>query len=141
MEQADKGGKRGRLAHGLCRAAQEMQRQQHQADADQSGATALMGGRAAAVEDDTRDDDEWRQPFDAGRDDPGRDRRTGKRAIPDKVPISFAPKGWVPLNWQDGKIDRGAYELYQFSEGWREPSAFSPFRELPYSYADIQADA
>jgi hypothetical protein len=141
VEQADKGGKRGRLAHRLCRAAQEMQRQQHQADADQSGATALMCGRAAAVEDDTRDDDEWRQPFDVGRDDPGRDRRTGKRAIPDKAPISFAPKGWVPLNRQDGKIDRSAYELYQFSEGWREPSAFSPFRELPYSYADIQADA
>lgn len=37
--------------------------------------------------------------------------RTGKRAIPDKAPISFAPKGWMPLILQDGKIDRKAYEL------------------------------
>ncbi|MGY6710101.1 MAG: Tn3 family transposase [Rhizobiaceae bacterium] len=42
--------------------------------------------------------------------------RTGKRAIPDKAPISFAPKGWIPLILQDGKIDRRAYELCLFSE-------------------------
>lgn len=42
--------------------------------------------------------------------------RTGKRAIPDKAPISFAPKGWMPLLLQDGKIDRKAYELCLFSE-------------------------
>lgn len=42
--------------------------------------------------------------------------RTGKRAIPDKAPISFAPKGWMPLILQDCKIDRRAYELCLFSE-------------------------
>ncbi|KAB2729235.1 DUF4158 domain-containing protein [Brucella intermedia] len=42
--------------------------------------------------------------------------RTGKRAIPDKAPISFAPKGWMPLILQGGKIDRKAYELCLFSE-------------------------
>lgn len=42
--------------------------------------------------------------------------RTGKRAMPDKAPISFAPKGWMPLILQDGKIDRKAYELCLFSE-------------------------
>ena len=42
--------------------------------------------------------------------------RTGKRTIPDKAPISFAPKGWMPLILQDGKIDRRAYELCLFSE-------------------------
>ncbi|MBP0656709.1 hypothetical protein J8J20_22805, partial [Mycobacterium tuberculosis] len=42
--------------------------------------------------------------------------RTGKRTIPDKAPISFAPKGWMPLILKDGKIDRRAYELCLFSE-------------------------
>ena len=42
--------------------------------------------------------------------------RTGKRAIPDNAPTSFAPKGWMPLLLQDGKIDRRAYELCLFSE-------------------------
>lgn len=42
--------------------------------------------------------------------------RKGKRAIPDRAPISFAPKGWMPLLLQDGKIDRRAYELCLFSE-------------------------
>ncbi|WP_284316938.1 Tn3 family transposase, partial [Labrys miyagiensis] len=42
--------------------------------------------------------------------------RTGKRAIPDKAPISFAPKAWMPLILQGGKIDRRAYELCLFSE-------------------------
>ena len=42
--------------------------------------------------------------------------RTGKRTIPDKAPISFAPKGWMPLILQAGKIDRRAYELCLFSE-------------------------
>lgn len=42
--------------------------------------------------------------------------RKGKRAIPDRAPISFAPKGWMPLILQDGKIDRRAYELCLFSE-------------------------
>ncbi|QYA10524.1 Tn3 family transposase (plasmid) [Agrobacterium larrymoorei] len=41
---------------------------------------------------------------------------SGKRAIPDRAPISFAPKGWMPLILQDGKIDRMAYELCLFSE-------------------------
>ncbi|NKC49929.1 hypothetical protein HED54_26250 [Ochrobactrum anthropi ATCC 49188] len=41
--------------------------------------------------------------------------RTGKRTIPVKAPISFAPKGWMPLILQDGKIDRRAYELCLFS--------------------------
>lgn len=40
----------------------------------------------------------------------------GKRAIPDWAPISFAPRGWMPLILQDGKIDRRAYELCLFSE-------------------------
>jgi len=40
--------------------------------------------------------------------------RTGKRAIPDNAPTSFAPKGWMPLLLQDGKIDRRAYELCLF---------------------------
>nr|WP_245416008.1 Tn3 family transposase [Mesorhizobium denitrificans] len=42
--------------------------------------------------------------------------RKGKRAIPDRVPISFAPRGWMPLILKDGKIDRRAYELCLFSE-------------------------
>ncbi|WP_051252128.1 hypothetical protein [Rhizobium etli] len=42
--------------------------------------------------------------------------RRGKRAIPDRAPISFAPKGWMPLILQNGKIDRRAYELCLFSE-------------------------
>ncbi|MGY5795596.1 MULTISPECIES: hypothetical protein [Rhizobium] len=39
--------------------------------------------------------------------------RTGKFAIPDGAPISFAPKGWKPLSLRDGKR---AYELCLFSE-------------------------
>ena len=42
--------------------------------------------------------------------------RKRKRAIPDRAPISFAPRSWMPLILQDGKIDRRAYELCLFSE-------------------------
>ena len=42
--------------------------------------------------------------------------REGKRTIPDRAPISFAPRSWTPLILQGGKIDRRAYELCLFSE-------------------------
>ncbi|WFU51535.1 Tn3 family transposase [Sinorhizobium terangae] len=42
--------------------------------------------------------------------------RSSKRNIPDKAPISFAPKAWMPLILEDGKINRRAYEFCLFSE-------------------------
>ena len=42
--------------------------------------------------------------------------RTGKRAISGNTPISFAPKGWMPLALQNGGIDRRAYEFRLFAE-------------------------
>ncbi|EPE93809.1 transposase (plasmid) [Rhizobium grahamii CCGE 502] len=73
--------------------------------------------------------------------------RTRKRAIPDRAPISFAPKGWMLLILQDGKIDRRAYELCLFSElkrpldagdVWVEGrSGFQSFESFPNSQADV----
>ncbi len=42
--------------------------------------------------------------------------RSGRRNIPARAPISFAPKGWLPIILQDGGINRKAYEFCVFSE-------------------------
>ena len=42
--------------------------------------------------------------------------RSGKRNVPARAPISFAPKGWLPIVLEDGRINRKAYEFCVFSE-------------------------
>ncbi len=42
--------------------------------------------------------------------------RTGKRNVPARAPISFAPKSWLPIVLEDGRINRKAYEFCVFSE-------------------------
>ncbi|WP_027053609.1 hypothetical protein [Mesorhizobium erdmanii] len=42
--------------------------------------------------------------------------RTGKRNVPARPPISFAPKSWLPIVLEDGRINRKAYEFCVFSE-------------------------
>ena len=74
VQQADEGGECGRSAHRFRRKAKEVQRQQHQPDADQRCAAALAGAGTAAVEHDAGKNQERREPFDARCDDPGGDR-------------------------------------------------------------------
>lgn len=64
VQKADEGGKCRRLAHRLGGAAEEMERQEHQPDADQRRAAALAGGRVAEIEHDAGEDDQRRQPLD-----------------------------------------------------------------------------
>ena len=40
---------------------------------------------------------------------------TGKRRLPDKVPLRFVPSGWRPFVIRDGIVDRAAYELCALS--------------------------
>lgn len=42
--------------------------------------------------------------------------RTGKRRLPDKVPLRFVPAGWRPFVIRDGVVDRAAYELCALSQ-------------------------
>ena len=37
--------------------------------------------------------------------------RTGKRRLPDKVPLRFVPTSWRSFVIRDGVVDRAAYEL------------------------------
>jgi len=37
--------------------------------------------------------------------------RTGKRRLPDRVPLRFVPSAWRPFVLRDGIVDRAAYEL------------------------------
>src|SRR3546814_8412651 len=37
--------------------------------------------------------------------------RTGKRRLPDGVPLRFVPSAWRPFVLRDGIVDRAAYEL------------------------------
>ena len=41
---------------------------------------------------------------------------TGKRRLPDKVPLRFVPAGWRPFVIHDGVVDRAAYELCALSQ-------------------------
>lgn len=41
---------------------------------------------------------------------------TGKRRLPDKVPLHFAPAGWRPFVIRDGVVNRAAYELCALSQ-------------------------
>ncbi len=41
---------------------------------------------------------------------------TGKRRLPDKVPLRFVPAGWRPFVIRDGVVDRAAYELCALSQ-------------------------
>ncbi|EKU73256.1 hypothetical protein HMPREF9718_04619 [Sphingobium yanoikuyae ATCC 51230] len=41
---------------------------------------------------------------------------TGKRRLPDKVPLRFVPTGWRPFVIRDGVVDRAAYELCALSQ-------------------------
>ena len=41
---------------------------------------------------------------------------TGKRRLPDKVPLRFVPAGWRPFVTRDGVVDRAAYELCALSQ-------------------------
>ena len=42
--------------------------------------------------------------------------RTGKRRLPDKVPLRFVPAGWRPFVIRDGVVDRAGYELCALSQ-------------------------
>lgn len=42
--------------------------------------------------------------------------RSGKRRLPDKVPLRFVPTGWRPFVIRDGVVDRAAYELCLLSQ-------------------------
>ena len=42
--------------------------------------------------------------------------QTGKRRLPDKVPLRFVPAGWRPFVIRDGIVDRAAYELCALSQ-------------------------
>nr|ART36135.1 B176 [uncultured bacterium] len=42
--------------------------------------------------------------------------RTGKRRLPDKVPLRFVPAGWRAFVIRDGVVDRAAYELCALSQ-------------------------
>ena len=41
---------------------------------------------------------------------------TGKRRLPDKVPLRFVPTNWRPFVMRDGVVDRAAYELCALSQ-------------------------
>lgn len=41
---------------------------------------------------------------------------TGKRRLPDKVPLRFVPAGWRPFVIRNGVVDRAAYELCALSQ-------------------------
>ena len=41
---------------------------------------------------------------------------SGKRRLPDKVPLRFVPAGWRPFVIRDGIVDRAAYELCALSQ-------------------------
>jgi TnpA family transposase len=41
---------------------------------------------------------------------------TGKRRLPDKVPLRFVSAGWRPFVIRDGVVDRAAYELCALSQ-------------------------
>src|SRR3546814_9334680 len=42
--------------------------------------------------------------------------RTGKRRLPDRVPLRFVPSAWRPFVLRDGIVDRAAYELCALSQ-------------------------
>lgn len=42
--------------------------------------------------------------------------RTGKRRLPDRVPLRFVPPAWRPFVLRDGIVDRAAYELCALSQ-------------------------
>src|SRR3546814_833063 len=42
--------------------------------------------------------------------------RTGKRRLPDRVPLRFVPSAWRPFILRDGIVDRAAYELCALSQ-------------------------
>jgi TnpA family transposase len=42
--------------------------------------------------------------------------QTGKRRLPDKVPLRFVPAGWRPFVIRNGVVDRPAYELCVLSQ-------------------------
>src|SRR3546814_15479299 len=42
--------------------------------------------------------------------------RTGKRRLPDGVPLRFVPSAWRPFVLRDGIVDRAAYELCALSQ-------------------------
>src|SRR3546814_2768333 len=77
--------------------------------------------------------------------------RTGKRRLPDRVPLRFVPSAWRPFILRDGIVDRAAYELCALSQlrerlragdiwvaGSRQFRAFDSYLIPPATYAALR---